>query len=113
VSKRRTLVEQLAPPAPPCFGSRLQWLEFLISAAEEHRPDHGHGPLVFEAGQPVRFNQRFDFCADCPSDYRRAQQTAKRCFPDWLTRSIPTLTDVVEPESKETTLNDSTTERAA
>ena len=34
---RRAVVIQIAPPAPPCFGTRGVWVEFLVSAAEETR----------------------------------------------------------------------------
>lgn len=96
MSKRRRIVEQLNPPAPPCFGSRLTWLEFCVSAAEEQREARHPGPLLFAPGQPVRMNEAWDFCADCHSTYRRQMAAERRCIPDWLKRQVPTLTDVVE-----------------
>lgn len=102
MSKRRRQVEEHAPPAPPCFSARLQWVEFLAAAAEEQRDDGHTGPLRFEAGKAVGINKAWNFCADCDSTYRRAMSAAKKCVPNWLKLNVPTLTDVVEPTREDT-----------
>lgn len=97
---RREQVIALAPPAPPCFGSRLQWHEFLASAAEHQRDGRvGKGPLMTDATGQLAYNPRFNFCRDCDSVFRRAKQAEGKCVPHWLTlvKSVPTLTEVVEP----------------
>lgn len=83
MSKRRALVWELAPVAPPCFAARSAWLEFLASAAEAQaaRPQP---VLLIQAGQPVRFNPRFNFCADCDRKHKRAMKAADKCRPEWL-----------------------------
>jgi hypothetical protein len=75
---------ELAPVAPPCFSSRDQWLEYVSSAATAGRDGHLPGPLLIEAGQPVRFNPNFSFCADC--DDRHAAQMGRKgqCQPKYL-----------------------------
>jgi hypothetical protein len=79
-------VQQVAPLAPPCFESRLQWLTYLVSAAQAHVPNREPGPLVIRAGEPVTFNCSFDFCQDCEAGWRREQRVVERgaCKPHWL-----------------------------
>lgn len=87
-SQRAQLVAQLAPPAPPCFSSRDQWLTFLAAACvagvdgTANEPDLA--PLVFVRGEPAAFNPRFAFCADCTPEHRRRMFLEGRCHPDAL-----------------------------
>lgn len=83
MNKCATAVE-LAPVAPPCFSSRDQWLEYVSSSAAAGRDGHLPGPLLIEAGKPVRFNPNFSFCADC--DDRHAAQMGRKglCQPKYL-----------------------------
>lgn len=75
-----------APPAPPCFSTRMQWVEYLRSAAAAQKQDRGEpGPLVFEAGEPVRFNYAFSFCVDCSAQHSLAMSRVGKCRPDHLT----------------------------
>lgn len=86
---RADVIEELAPAAPPCFDSRMQWVEYLKSAAAAQKQDRGEpGPLVFEAGQPVRFNHEFAFCVDCNAPHSLQMSRAGRCHPDFL-RLLP------------------------
>ena len=87
MSTRRSHVWHLAPPSPPCWTDRLSWLEFLASAAEGQATSEP-AVLLFEAGQPVRFNLRFDYCQDCLGQHQAAMAAAGRCRPDWLTSLI-------------------------
>lgn len=79
-------IEQLAPPAPPCFDSRLQWLQWLYAAADAHRTQEstGRSPLVFKEGQPVRFNFDISYCEDCDVRFRSAMLKEGRCNPTHL-----------------------------
>lgn len=78
-------MEQLAPLAPPCFGSRSQWIEYLVAAAEEQRGDRHHGPIVLRAGDTApAFNPRLNFCDDCTPEHQLAMQAERKCQPAWL-----------------------------
>lgn len=74
----------LAPIAPPCFETRMQWQEYVAAAAEHQRPGHAPGPLLFEAGKPVRFNAAFSFCTDCTEPHEAQMKRAGRCSPRHL-----------------------------
>lgn len=81
---RHALIEQLAPSAPPCFSSRLAWLQWLVSADAAFTLNQGTAcgsPLILEAGQPVRFNRSIWFCEDCSIGYRSDMLKAGRCEP--------------------------------
>lgn len=89
------MVIELAPVAPPCFPTRLGWLEYLVAAAQAQKPGMREcmrggpgedGPLVFEAGKPVRLNYELNFCADCLEPYRAEQRKRGKCNPDHLRR---------------------------
>lgn len=81
---RASQVTNVAPVAPPCFSSRDQWLTYLESAAAEQRALHAPGPLLFEKGEPVRFNPSFRYCKDCPAQHSLAMTRAGKCEPDYL-----------------------------
>ena len=85
MSTRRALVWQIAPVAPPCWPTRLQWLEFLASAAE----DRVEQVLVLEPGKPARMRASFDFCAECIERHRVAMTQAGKCRPSWLIDTLP------------------------
>lgn len=88
---RAAYINALAPIAPPCFSARSQWLVYLEDAAAEQRPGHAPGPLLFEAGRPVRFNPAFSFCTDCTDRHEGAMRAAGRCQPRFLL-TLPVLT---------------------
>ena len=82
---KRELFERLAPAAPPCFENRGQWLEWLKAAEEAHRGPPGNPqPLIFKAGEPVRFNGALNFCADCGPNHSAKMHRSGRCAPNWL-----------------------------
>lgn len=84
-------VQQLAPLAPPCFGSRMQWLVYLVSAAQAQWGGE-RGPLVMRAGKPVEFDHSWSFCVDCDPAWRAKERVVERgaCRPDWLQQFIKT-----------------------
>jgi hypothetical protein len=102
------MVESLAPPAPDCFDSRLQWLEWLSSAAEAQKKagiaeadQPEAGPLIFEAGRPVRFNFGLSYCMDCSTPYARAMQSRGRCNPSHLKQfSLEQLVSIAQKEGE-------------
>ena len=81
---RRVIVIKMAPPAPPCFDSRLSWLEFVGSAAEETKGGR-MGPLDARTA-PAKFNLQWDFCSGCLAKHALAMLDEGRCVPDHLRR---------------------------
>lgn len=78
-------IEQLAPPAPPCFESRIQWHEWLRAAAEVKNTSSASTPFVIVDGKP-KFNTLVSFCDDCSQRYRSAMLKQDRCYPAWARR---------------------------
>lgn len=87
--KKARIVITLAPTAPPCFSSRDQWLEYLVSCAADQRARHAAGPVIEPRGKPAQFNYAFAFCADCRAQHAYAMTVAGRCDKDWLKRLDP------------------------
>ena len=79
-------MELAAPPPPPCFDSRAQWLGYLVSA--EVSAEREVAPLVWhrQNGRTVgaTFNRSMQFCGDCTERHRASMQLEGRCEPDWL-----------------------------
>jgi hypothetical protein len=94
---------QLAPPAPPCFPSRLDWIEWLASAAAAQVKGREPGPLLLRQGAAPKegafaaFDLTVDFCADCEPAWRKQARVVERgvCKPDWLRQFAP---EPVTPE---------------
>jgi hypothetical protein len=74
----------LAPVAPMCFSTRLQWVEYVVACAIDQRDQHLPGPLVIEPGQPVRFNPNFSFCEDCDGRHQGQMSHLGKCKPRHL-----------------------------
>lgn len=87
---RRSLVRDLAPPAPPCFADRLSWLAYLESAFRCQSEGQPRVMLV-QLGKPVRINPSYFFCTDCSTEYQAAMEATGRCWPWWLV-------DITQPE---------------
>jgi hypothetical protein len=114
------IAEALAPPAPPCFSSRLHWVSYVRTAADWQRPQHSRGPLVFgphvieirtdaglntaerkpnepplliEKGRAVTFNPRFDYCSECKPEWRAEKQRRGLCRPTYLKDLLTTTKD--------------------
>lgn len=89
---RRDAVAALLPLAPPCFASRLDWLEYSVSVAEAQSEKGQPAALIFDAGKPVRFNHNLDFCHDCDPQHALERHLQGRCKPDALrTQAKPLL----------------------
>ena len=87
-SARRLLIAQIAPKAPPCFETRLLWLEYLNSAAESQKQtrlfkDNTSVVILIENGH-ARINPQFKFCRDCSAQHSFAMHNAGRCNPRHL-----------------------------
>lgn len=80
---RRNAIFPLIPVAPACVSTRMQWVEFVVSAAEAQTHGKHGGPLDLRRGTPA-FNFSWDFCRDCPAKYALAMQSLKRCNPTHL-----------------------------
>ena len=92
MGSRKDIVMQIAPPAPPCFASRLQWLEYLGSAAESQKTtrlfdDSRAVVLLIEEGKP-RINPQFAYCRDCSAQHSHAMLTAGKCKPGHLAEQL-------------------------
>lgn len=84
VLRRKEAAARLAPAAPPCFLSRLQWVEYIASCAVDQRTAHEPGPLVLAPATPAAFNYGFDFCGDCSQRYADEKRRAGLCEPRHL-----------------------------
>jgi hypothetical protein len=76
-------IDDLAPRPPPCFQNRLEWLEYLKSAAASQGDGESQKIILLTRGIP-RINFDYDFCCDCTPEYRDAMASAGRCNPFFL-----------------------------
>jgi hypothetical protein len=83
---RADTAAELAPPAPPCFSSAAQWIEWVRAAADAQKGGAEEGPLWFSPDGP-RFNRALDYCADCSAAYRSEMLREGRCKPKHLLES--------------------------
>jgi hypothetical protein len=103
-------VAELAPPPPPCFAGREQWLEYLAWGMASEEP--GHSPMRSSTetdgdGKLHRrrlFNTELNFCRDCERGvFKVRMEQAGRCRPAWLkarewdTSQHPLLAEEVAP----------------
>ena len=87
----------LAPLAPPCFSSRLQWTEYVAACAIDQRDGHLPGPLLLQAGQPARFNLAFSICEDCDDRHAAHMRRQGKCKPRYLIDLLAAKTVTKEP----------------
>jgi len=87
----------LAPASPPCFASRDQWVEYVVSCAVDQRIGHAPGPLLFVPGEPVRFNPKFSLCTDCDDRHAGAMGRTGKCKPRFLVDLFAAQTATKEP----------------
>jgi len=93
----RDAVEDLAPPAPPCWHNQHEWVEYLKSAAAaQNQRDEPTVIYLGVMGEP-HFNFQFPFCTDCSSAHRQSMQIAQRCQPDHLYSLCNTTTNSKAP----------------
>jgi hypothetical protein len=69
----RRVIFLKAPPAPRCFESRSQWVEFLSSAQAAGKV------LPFKGGE---YRPEFQFCSDCSAQHAHAMHLQGRCDPN-------------------------------
>lgn len=76
-------VDDLAPAPPPCFTNRIEWLEYLRSAAacQNHK---GEPKVIFMVNGEASFNKGFTFCVDCTQVKSYAMSEKGLCNPDHL-----------------------------
>lgn len=77
----RETLEEIAPPAPPCFEGRGVWMRWLVARSESHPIGSGSPITLVDAASPA-FNHSINFCADCTLQHRTAMLKQDRCRPD-------------------------------
>ena len=77
-------VDDLAPPPPSCFFNKVQWVEYLKSAAAAQ--NQRNEPVVINIAKDgaATFNWDFPFCADCSEIKSMEMTRAGRCNPEYL-----------------------------
>ena len=95
---RADLIEEVAPPSPPCFAGRRNWVLYLQSAADAKKPGRGaNGPLIIDTnGLPV-FNRAFSFCNDCDPRHKEAMCAVSRCRPSFLREDNVLVVKKIQP----------------
>ena len=83
IKTRRLIMTGLAPPRPPCFSDRAQWIEYL-SSAEHGAKGRDCGPTLGRKPEPPTFNYAFNFCRDCPKGHELEMVKQGRCNPGHL-----------------------------
>ena len=76
-----------APPHPPCFNNRAEWVGWLQLAVSAN--DHGIQPLQCRikangVHKPLHFDYGVDFCSDCTPAHRLEMRLQERCNPGHL-----------------------------
>lgn len=84
-------IDDLAPPPPPCFLNRLEWVEYLKSCAA-CQYDNESPKIVLIEGHEPRINYEYPICDDCTQEYSRAMTAIGRCQPLFLRSQDPTTT---------------------
>lgn len=76
-------IDDLAPPPPPCFLNRLEWVEYLKSCAASQNDGESPKIILITNGEP-RINWDYPICADCTQIHSLAMTKEGRCNPDFL-----------------------------
>ena len=76
-------VADLMPPNPPCFRNRMDWQEYLRSAAavQNHK---GEPVVIVWLHQEPSFNLDFNYCVDCYQIKAVEMMSKNRCNPNFL-----------------------------
>jgi hypothetical protein len=70
-------VQAAAPPHPPCFPDRTEWLSYLSDC---HRFGEKHVSRPF--GKTGLFRPAFNFCGDCTPEHARGKKLQGKCKPE-------------------------------
>ncbi len=84
-------IDDLAPPPPPCFLNRLEWVEYLKSCAASQNDGESPKVILMKDGEPV-INYDYPICADCTQVHSLAMSTAGKCQPLFLKSQAPKTT---------------------
>ena len=76
-------VADLHPAPPPCFLNRLEWVEYLKSAAAVQNHKGEPRVILVVKGEPA-FNLGFDYCCDCTQIKSFEMMRVDRCKPGFL-----------------------------
>ena len=76
-------VDDLAPPPPPCFLNKLEWVEYLKSCAASQNDGESPKIIYIADGEP-KINYDYPICADCTQVHSLAMGKAGRCKPNFL-----------------------------
>lgn len=79
----RDVVQDTAPPPPPCFLNGTQWREYLASAAAAQACRGEPKVIVIVKGEPA-FNRAFPFCEDCTQVKSFEMDKQGKCKPNFL-----------------------------
>lgn len=77
-------VDDLAPPPPPCFFSRADWVTYLKSAAAAQGPMVEVKLIRNATSSEPEFNFAYPFCQDCSSSHSANMKKVGKCQPDYL-----------------------------
>ena len=81
-------VEDLAPPPPPCFLNRAEWIGYLKSCAASQNDGDSPKLVLATYGAP-RINYEYPYCADCTQVHSLAMTKEGRCNPNFLKEQKP------------------------
>jgi hypothetical protein len=84
-------IDDLAPPPPPCFLNRVEWMEYLKSCATSQNDGESQKIILIKDGEP-RINYDYDICADCTQVHSLAMMQQFRCQPLYLKSQEPKTT---------------------
>lgn len=76
-------IDDLAPPPPPCYLNRMEWVQYLKAAAASQ--NDGESPkIILSAHGTPRINYDYPYCADCTQVHSLVMSRTGRCNPDFL-----------------------------
>jgi hypothetical protein len=81
-------IDDLAPPPPPCFLNRLEWVEYLKSCAASQNDGESPRILHITNGEP-RINYDYPICADCTQVHSLEMAKVGKCQPLFLRNQAP------------------------
>lgn len=76
-------IDDLAPPPPPCYQNRMEWVQYLKAAAASQNDGESPKIILIAQGEPA-INFDYPICADCTQVHSLAMTKANRCNPNFL-----------------------------